>query len=501
MFLFVLKVVKFLIAIVSLSVTAHFFGVSVEKDMWVLASVVVATVVTSVWGPLNEIFRTKFVFIREQEGDEVARDKTASLVGFVFWFSIILGALIYVFIKPLAAFLSSDVSGDSLLLLTKLAVLLLPTILITELSNISTSILNAYNVFYIPEIVGCITAVLNIILVVLLAPVMGIYSLLLSTYVSVVLLFLVLIYFLRANEIEIWDRIFNFSFSDVWVFIVFSLPYFFPYFISQLNVISQNFMAGMLGEGSISTIDYSNKFAIQIQQVFASILTTVMVPMLAKAFINNNKEHFNSVLKENVKTCYLILCVCLALLVGAAEPVCSFFFATGRVSDEALQSIIVLTRLYGIGLIGVLFYMISSFILLSSDQRKTCATIGVIVQILIFLTYVVTFKLTGSLAVFPIAYGSCHLVAGLVMFFKSQIVEKMPIYMILLRSLLAMGIVIVFVYFLVRLVPYSRPIWGLIIAGCGIVAISPVILWGNDMSFKRLLLVVKGKIDIRKRKV
>ena len=43
-----------------------------EKDMWVLVTTFLLTVGTAIWGPINETFRAKFVFIKEQEGEAKA---------------------------------------------------------------------------------------------------------------------------------------------------------------------------------------------------------------------------------------------------------------------------------------------------------------------------------------------------------------------------------------------------------------------------------------------
>lgn len=282
--------------------------------------------------------------------------------------------------------------------------------------------------------------------------------------------------------------------SDVWQFVVFALPFFFPYFVSQLNVVSQNYLAGLLGEGSISTIDYAQKFAVNIQAVLSSVLTTVMVPMLAKAFINKQQDEFNNILRENLQTCFMILGVSLALLVGAAEPVCDFFFGTNKVSTEALGEITILTQAYGIALIGVLLYMIFSFVMLSSNQRKLYATIGVLVQVVLFALYVVVFKLTGTLMSFPASFGLCHLAAAAVMFSIAKDIPHREIVLSLLKSLLSIAVVIGCVYLFCHYVHIGNSFVGIILAGILTMALSPVLFWGHNLSTKTIINKVLHKI-------
>ncbi len=492
--LFILRVSKFLLSILNLSVTAHFFGVSIEKDMWVLSSVVIATVVSCFWGPLNEIFRTKFVFIKEVEGNETARKKTASLVGFIIWFSLFLGGVILIFARPIAGLLTNGVDETGFELLYKLGILLIPTILISELSNICTSILNAYNVFYIPEIVNFFTSSLNIVALIILAPLLGIYALVVTTYIGGLSLLTVLVYYLHKKDIFIWDHILNISIKDVWQFVVFALPFFFPYFIGQLNVVSQNYLAGLLGDGNISIIDYSRTFAISVQSVLSSVLTTIMVPMLAKAYINKQQKDFNSILRDNLQICFLILGVSLAFLVGAAEPVCYFFFESDNVSKTALTSIIALTQAYGIALVGVLLYMIFSYVMLSSNRRKLYAAIGVLVQVFLFGLYVLMFKITNSLMSFPVCFGFCHLAAALLMFGIKKGIPHKEILLSLAKSSLAITFVICSVYLLCHNVHIGYSFVDLIMAGLLTFVLSPVLLWGHNISTKTVINRVLCKL-------
>ncbi len=67
-YLFVLRLFRMSLSMISLILSAKFFGVSMEKDMWVLVTTFLLTVGTAIWGPINETFRAKFVFIRARGG-------------------------------------------------------------------------------------------------------------------------------------------------------------------------------------------------------------------------------------------------------------------------------------------------------------------------------------------------------------------------------------------------------------------------------------------------
>ena len=66
--LFVLRLFRMSLSMVSLILSAKFFGVSMERDMWVLVTAFIMTLGSALWGPVNETFRAKFIFISESDG-------------------------------------------------------------------------------------------------------------------------------------------------------------------------------------------------------------------------------------------------------------------------------------------------------------------------------------------------------------------------------------------------------------------------------------------------
>ena len=233
--LFILRLLKMSVTIITVTFTAKFFGVSMERDMWVMALTVVSTITMAVWGPLNEIFRTKFVFVKESEGEYVAIEKTASLVGFVFVSTLILSLSILCLSPFLADAMVINGTNEARHIFMLLLVLQIPTLLISELTNIGISILNAYEIYYVPEIVSFVSGCVNLLAIIVFAPVIGIYSLLIATYFGALLLFFLLLHFLRIKRIFIWSRLIRFKWSDAKIFLLFSLPFFFPYFVGQMN--------------------------------------------------------------------------------------------------------------------------------------------------------------------------------------------------------------------------------------------------------------------------
>jgi peptidoglycan biosynthesis protein MviN/MurJ (putative lipid II flippase) len=496
-YLFILRFLRMLISVVSVTYTAKFFGVSVEKDMWVLASTFISTLISMFWGPLDEIFRTKFIYIKEQDGEKVALDKTSSLIGFVFTVTLFMGLCIGIFHNQIANLITSNMSNGSTAILAKLLICLIPSLLITELTNISISVLNAYEVYYLPEIVAFFSGILNIVAIIIFAPSLGIYALLIAQYFGIVFLMVLIVHFLYKKHIPLWGRLFNYNIRDAWTFIVFSLPLFFPYFVGQLNTFVQKYIAGILGSGMISSVDYANQFMGILQSVLTSVLTTVMLPMLSKAYITNKKSDFVDTLKENFKIGMLLYGMAAIFMVGATTPLCTFFFYRGKVSYESLQLIINLTKYFGVAFIGIFMYLMGGTALVADNQRKFYATVGVVNQIVVLFLNVTLVRVLG-VYIFPISVGIVHFISGLIMFLKLDINGKKDILSFFLRGIIVI-LIVTFIYNLANPTGVAKHPFEVLVINFGTLAVSmPLMALMMGMNVKNLIIRIYNKYIIRR---
>lgn len=490
LYLFILRLVRMVITVVTVTFSAKYFGVSMEKDMWVLTLTLITTITSAVWGPLNEVFRTKFVFIREQEGADKAVRKTASLVGFIFWVTIVMGILLFFFASPLADVMTKNMQAGAAALFVSLLILQIPSLLFNELTNIGISILNAYDVYYIPEIVGFAGGLVNLAAIIVFAPSWGIYSLLIGTYFGIFVLFGVVAYFLYKKDLKVWQHLLSVRWSEVKVFLLFALPFFFPYFVGQFNALFEKYLAGMLGSGNISSVEYARQFISVLQSVQSSVLTTVMVPVLAKQFINKQRTDFNKTILDNLMICMFIYSAAAFFMIGSATPLCDFFFNRGKVSPEALKMIITLTKLYGMAFFGVLMYLIMGMSLLASDKGKFYATAGVATQIFVLALNFLGSRFMG-VYIFPISLGVVHLLAGILMFCKNQEIEHRRILVYMARSLASMAIIVFAIFAFNSTFDYDVAIIRLIMDGAILVVLVPILglLLGFDIKdiFRKLI--------------
>lgn len=497
-FLFLLRILRMLITVITVPVSAHYFGVSMERDMWVLVLALTTNILMAVWGPLNEVFRTKFIFLAEQEGKEVAIRKSASLVGFVFCGTIFLIVLLTLFSETITSFIVDESIIGSYDTFLKLFLLLLPSMLINQITNIGICILNAFEVYYLPEITGVFTGLLNILFLVFLTPFLGIYTLVISTYIGISALLFVILYHLRKKRICIWTNILNFRWHEVKIFLVFALPFFFPYFVGQVNGFGEKYLSSLMGNGMVSTLDYSRQFSTIMQSVLSSVLTTIMVPTLAKEFINQRMDSFVGIIKQNLSTSFLISAIALGFMCGATEPLCDYFFNRGMVTDDTLKIIENLVRCFGVSFLGILMYLIFGMSLLASGKTKAYATIGVATQIIVLATNISLYTIVG-VYVFPITTGIIHFCSGLTMLFLLKIEKRKQLLIYYLQSVF---FVLLFVFILALVNKYisrNTSLLSLVLNGICIASFLPILATALGLNVKRFIKEKTSKLWKEKR--
>lgn len=217
-----------------------------------------------------------------------------------------------------------------------------------------------------------------------------------------------------------------------------------------------------------------------------------MVPVLAKQFINRHKDEFNRTILDNLMICMLIYLSASVFLIGSSTPLCDFFFNRGKVSPEALQNIILLTKLYGIAFFGVLLYLVMGMSLLASNKGKYYATVGVATQIAV-LAINLLFCPHYGVFVFPVALGSVHFVAGGIMFSRIDYVDVRHTLGYLFRASLAVSGITAMFYAFNGLVPYDVPFVRLVAVGLMLVALLPASAWMLGFDVKTYLMKIMSK--------
>lgn len=442
--LFLLRILKIGINILIMSLSAKYFGISVDRDVWLLAFSSMVLLENAIWGPLNETFRSKFIFLKSELGEANALDKVRSLIFFMFVISLLLCISIALFPEPIAKMIAPSFKGDELKFLLIMIRLLAPYLLFNQLVQILTSILNSYDSFYIPEIAGLISNIINLVLIYFLAQSIGIYALLLAYYISIAILFILIGYQISKLNLGLINFKKAIFFDDFKLFFLFALPFFLPYFFGQLSGFIEKNILSSLGLGFVSLLDYSKKFNEVIISVLFSVLATILVPVLSTKYAEKKPSEFVANFLGVYQLGFLFLTLFIALFTSSSESFVRLLYDNGGINPSQIIQISELTIYYSWATLAVFIYAIFGMSLLSSGASKKYALLGLIAQILGLITNVSLVKSMG-IYIFPLSYFIAHFTIGLWMMYLYPF-KSSKIYWISLKYLVILLLTVLISY-------------------------------------------------------
>lgn len=412
-----LRVVRLAFSLLNLSLSAKYFGVSLDRDVWILAINTIVVFDLAIWGPLNETFRTKFLFIRAEEGEQTALSKTGGLILFTALLTSFLVMIIWLNSLSLAQIIAPAYGVEQLLVLSSMIKVVVPALLITQLTKLITAVLNCYNSFVIPEISGMITQVFTLVVLITLAPIMGIVSLAISYYFGLLLYLILLIIQLKRYHLNLFSKLRISHLRTVSTFILFSLPMFLPYLFGQLHAVIEKRIASTIKVGTVSTMDYAKKFSDIPMEVLLSIIMTMLVPILSSLYSKKDETGFVREFRKIYQLGLLLVTFIIVMFTVSPDAFINILYDKGSIAEDSLRQIVLLTTLYSWAVLSVFLYQAYGAVLLSSNKRMHYAFIGVAAQLLM-ISLNLAFYDSSGVYIFPISLFTSHLIAsGLMAFY------------------------------------------------------------------------------------
>jgi len=122
--------------------------------------------------------------------------------------------------------------------------------------------------------------------------------------------------------------------------------------VQQINVIIDRTLASGLQEGSISALNYASRVNDLIITVFVMAITTVIFPMLSKAFTKGDTREGKELMGEGINIILIITVPATIGIVILAEPAIKVFFQRGAFDEVATYMTSQALIYYSLGLVG-----------------------------------------------------------------------------------------------------------------------------------------------------
>ena len=142
------------------------------------------------------------------------------------------------------------------------------------------------------------------------------------------------------------------------------LPTLFGVGIYQINIIVGTLIATTLQEGSLSSLNFSNRLLELVLGVFIVSIATVILPKLSHLFIESRPDEIRIELQNAVRVSFFVTLPVTAMTLVAAEEIVTILFMRGRFDTDSMVKTAGALRFHILGLA----FIASNRILLTGYQ-------------------------------------------------------------------------------------------------------------------------------------
>lgn len=410
----VLKLFRAILSIYSIVLSAKYFGATLDRDSWVLAASIVTILAQVVFGPIHEVFRSKFIHIKIEEGEQQAIKSTLSLFGTIVIVSLSVILVVEVFPGTLSAIFAPGFNEQQRTMLSFMIRLLLPSLLITQLTTIWTSILNAYQSYYVPDILSLVSVVVAILCMLMLAPFIGIYSLVVSLYLGNLALLLVLVKVMHSKKKEFLTFVLP-SWQRIKPFVIFAAPFYVAFLVGNLSLTVERMLSTYLGIGNVSVLDYARKFIDMPISVVAGVVVTVLNPTVATMYAEGNQKGAYNESVKFLRMLLLGLAPVVILFTVCSKELVELVLLRGSFKKEYVDVTSQVLYWFGMGTIGYIVFVVAGQLVIAQKNSFRYSAANSVATIFAVATNFIFFSRVG-LAIFPITWGGTMLISGMYLF-------------------------------------------------------------------------------------
>jgi putative peptidoglycan lipid II flippase len=433
--LLIFKVLKIPIVVFQMTIIAKYFGVTLDRDIWLLSLSLVTVIDTTVWGPVVETFRAKFLFLKEELGESECLNSTSSFLFYMFIFSLLISILVYLFSSDFARLIAPNYESSKIQYLSKVIKLCVPFLVFNQITMVLTSILNSYNIFKTPEISSFLSIIFNILIIIFTSKYFGIYSLYFGQLFSLLVLLLFLSIELKKRKINLFAKTWKLQINGFATFFLFSLPFFLTYFSYNYNMYYEKKLVSYLIMGSVSILDYGSKIPIILNGIATSITLSIFLPTIRNAYVKNGEIEFNNQVKVYFTSGFFLIAIIINVFALNAAGFVRVLYYFSDFNKNTYDEIALISLLYFFYMFFFFTYLVFGTVLLSTANRKKYVIIGLLTQILIFVLYKILFPSLGIFT-FPISNIISYLFSTILLYynypFKNELVKQSRKYLVVI---------------------------------------------------------------------
>ncbi len=443
-------------------------GLGFYRDMvfaGVFGTGVMADIYFQVFGLVNLIFTgigmaLSTLVIKNLNKAENAGHQKAYVSGFLrksFLYLICASAVMAVFARQIVGIILPEISGDELILATKLMYVMIPSLIFVVIAYIISGILQNEKVFFITSIMSF---PFNVVIILALSiPDVSVFTIGLVTTLGWFLHIVILLpsfykkkYTLFGKGCELkknGER----NLEIFWIFV--------SNMMFQLCFYTDRAFVG-LSEGMASTFNYASNLFVTISSIFVVAMSTVVFPSISKNYEEGNIGYVNGLMQHIISIMTAIFLPFLLVVGLFGTDIIRLLYERGSFTPEATESVSLIFFIYSLGILGYLSQELFNKVIYLSGKYRYCVigtiavvTLNIIINLLI-VNLVPEITISGAITLPILLTAICTSVllicyAVLIAFAITKIVGRYltkklagDVLKILLSGLCALAVYIVF---------------------------------------------------------
>jgi len=361
-------------------VSAKYFGERWELDAFLVAAIIP----TLVFGVFNGALVSALVpifsgYFAEGEDEEAWRFSSTVINGLLIVLSL-LAAAAWLAAPWFVHVVAKGFPGPEAGVTTRMARILMPTIVATSVAGVVQALLNAQHRFRAASLQGAAVNLFTIAGVLALFRMYGIYALVFGMAAGLFAQLLVqLPNYLRRCK---YRFVLDLRHPGLRSLALILGPIIVGSAVGQVNLFFDKYFASTLQPGNIAAMQYATKVVGFPQQLFVVAIATVIFPLLSAQFATKELASLRSTAFTGLRMTALITTPAAFGLIALARPIISVLFERGEFTPGDVVRTAGAMQFYAVGLLGIAASIVLTRCFFAMHDSKTPVLIASAVVVL-----------------------------------------------------------------------------------------------------------------------
>ncbi len=353
------------------------YGSGYETDTYFVAMTATTIIMTTFGAALNTSLIPVFSEVESLRGKEGKLKFFNNILNVIFFLTVVLALFSFILSPLIIKVLATGFEGEQLELAVKLNRIGLPIIISLGFTYVFSGFLQSSQIFGPSAIMGIPYNFVFIFFLLILAKKEYIYGLMLASVIASTTQFLIQVPAIRHQGFRY--RLYV-NFKDRYLRKIFTLivPVLLGSTVQHINTIIDKTLASNLVDGSISSLNYAAKLNDVVVSVFIAAITTVVFPMLSRAFAQGDGKAIRSIMRQGINTIFVITVPATIGIMILSEPIVRIFFERGAFDSTATTMTSGALFFYSIGLVGISLRLMLNKVFYSFHDTKTPMVNGIL---------------------------------------------------------------------------------------------------------------------------